>query len=204
MIRIKICGLTREKDIDSVNRCLPDYAGFVMADSRRRISPEQAEQFKQKLDRRIKTVGVFVNESLPVVIDLCTRGIIDVVQLHGDETEAYIRQLQQSVTCPVIKAVRVRDAEQITAADTSPADLLLLDTHLADQYGGSGQTFDWAIIPPITKPFFLAGGLNAGNILSAVTSCHPYGVDISSGVETDGIKDETKIRDIITLIRALG
>lgn len=204
MIRIKICGLTREKDIDSVNRYLPDYAGFVMADSRRRISLEQAELFKQKLDRRIKTVGVFVNESLPVVIDLCTRGIIDVVQLHGDESEAYIKQLQQSVTCPVIKAVRVRDAEQITAADTSPADMLLLDTHTTGQYGGSGQTFNWAIIPSITKPFFLAGGLNAGNILSAVTSCHPYGVDISSGVETDGIKDEAKIRDIITLIRALG
>lgn len=204
MIRIKICGLTSQTDVESVNRYLPDYAGFVMAESRRRVPSARAEQLKQKLDPRIKAVGVFVNENLPIIIDLCLRGIIDVVQLHGDESETYIHQLKQSIRCPVIKAVRVQNAGQITAADRLPADFLLLDTHQPDQYGGSGQTFDWGIIPSLTKPYFLAGGLNAGNMKSAISTCHPFGVDISSGVETDRTKDEAKIREVIAMIRALN
>ncbi len=203
MTKIKICGLSRETDVEFVNRYLPDYAGFVMAASRRQVSSARAEQLKSKLDPRIKAVGVFVNESLPVIIDLCSRAVIDVVQLHGDEDETYIRQLKQSINCPVIKAVRVLDPKQIISAAQLPVDYLLLDTHNPGQYGGSGQTFDWGIIPSITKPFFLAGGLNAGNLKSAVSACHPHGVDISSGVETDGVKDETKIREAIAIIRAM-
>ena len=141
MTRIKICGLTREEEIAAVNRCLPDYIGLVFAESRRRVIPEQASRLKAGLDARIKAVGVFTNAPVPFIVDLCEQEIIDVVQLHGDENEAFIQSLKQKIACPVIKAVRVQTTEQILQAQAMSCDLLLLDTYQPGQYGGSGQDF---------------------------------------------------------------
>lgn len=204
MTKIKICGLTRKEDIESVNRWLPDYIGFVFCESRRQVTPEQAGLLKAGLDSRIKAVGVFVNEPVISIVKLCNTGVIDVVQLHGDESEEYIRELKNQIDCPVIKAVRVKSAEQIWQAEKLSCDLLLLDTYQKEQYGGSGKTFDYSMIPFLQKRFFLAGGLENSNIVQAIEKCNPYGVDISSGVETDGLKDENKIRQIIQTVRSIG
>jgi phosphoribosylanthranilate isomerase len=123
------------------------------------------------------------------------------VQLHGDESEAFIWSLKQKMAYPVIKAVRVQNTEKILQTQELSCDLLLLDTYQPSQYGGSGQTFDRTLIPELQKQFFLAGGLDIGNVEQAIRECHPFGIDISSGVETDGVKDETKIREIIAIIR---
>lgn len=201
MTKIKICGLTRPEDIESVNCWLPDYIGLVFGPSRRQVTPEQAGRLKAGLDSRIKAVGVFVNQALRVIVKLCGTGVIDAVQLHGDESETYIRKLKEQINCPVIKAVRVQSAEQVRQADKLSCDLLLLDTYQQGQYGGSGKTFDYAMIPILKQPYFLAGGLKNRNIARAIGKCKPYGVDISSGVETNGIKDDDKIRQIIQTVR---
>lgn len=203
MTKIKICGLTRQEDIESVNRWWPDYIGFVFGASRRQVTAEQATLLKAGLDNQIKAVGVFVNEPLNSIIKLCQNGVIDIVQLHGDENEAYIRILKAQIDCPVIKAVRVQGSEQILRAEELSCDLLLLDACQKEQYGGSGKTFDYALIPILQKQFFLAGGLEISNIAQVIRKCNPYGVDISSGVETDGLKDEGKIRQIIQTVRSL-
>ena len=202
MTQIKLCGLTRKEDISAVNRWKPDYIGFVFANSRRQVTPEHARHLKDGLDPRIKVVGVFTNEPVQFILDLCETRIIEVIQLHGDETEEYIQALKRKTVCPVIKAIRVQSTEQILEAEKLSCDLLLLDTYQKGQYGGSGKAFDHTLIPTLHKPFFLAGGLESGNIAQAVGECHPFGVDVSSGVETNGLKDETKIRQIIELIRS--
>lgn len=202
MTKIKICGLSREKDIDAVNRCQPDYVGFVMAESRRRVSAGMAERLKERLKPGIKTAGVFVNEDIHLITDLYTADIIDTVQLHGDEDADYISTLKRAIPAPIIKAIRVHSRQQICAAQGTPADFLLLDTYNQGHYGGSGLSFDWNLIPVLNKPFFLAGGLNIGNIGTAIQTVSPYAVDISSGVETGGLKDEAKIREIMGMIRA--
>lgn len=201
MTKIKICGLSREKDIDAVNRCQPDYVGFVMAESRRRVSAGMAERLKERLEPGIKTAGVFVNEDIHLITDLYTADIIDTVQLHGDEDADYISTLKRAIPAPIIKAVRVRSRQQIYEAQELPADLLLLDTYSQGHYGGSGRSFDWSLIPVLSKRFFLAGGLNIGNIGAAIQLVSPHAIDVSSGAETDGIKDEDKIREIIAMIR---
>lgn len=201
MTNIKICGLFREQDIEYVNEALPDYIGFVFAQSRRNVTPAQAERLKVMLDKRIKAVGVFVNADISDVAALALSGVIDLVQLHGDEDAAYIEQLQSRISAPVIKALRARSAAQITHAQSLPCRFLLLDASQGSGYGGSGKTFDWTLIPQLEKPYFLAGGLNAQNIREAL-SLKPYCVDISSGAETDGIKDREKILQLVGIVRS--
>lgn len=202
MTKVKICGLTRQADMGAVNRCLPDYIGFVFAPgSRRRVAPEQALLLKDRLDSRIKAVGVFTNETVQNIVLLCETGVIDMVQLHGDETGEFIRELRHKTACPIIKAVRVKDGEAILQAEQLSCDFLLLDTYQKGHYGGSGRTFDHSLIPALQKPYFLAGGLDGDNIRQAVLTCRPFAVDVSSGTETDGFKDEKKIRKIMEIIR---
>ncbi len=201
MTRIKICGLSRHEDIAAVNRWFPDYIGFVFAKSQRRVTPEQARSLKENLDSRIKAVGVFTNETVQAIAGLCEDGIIDIIQLHGDETEEFICALKQITACPVIKAIQVQSSEQILQAQGLSCDLLLLDTFERGRYGGSGKTFSHSLIPALQKPYFLAGGLQNSNIVQAVAECRPFAVDVSSGVETNGLKDESKIRQIIETIR---
>ena len=226
-VRVKICGLSREEDIAAVNRYLPDYIGFVFAPSRRQVAPERARKLKSLLDGRIQAVGVFVNETIPTIAAICREGIIDLIQLHGEEGEAYIRELKAAVGCPVIKAVRIKPAasqaaadeletatsraaadervaaDELTAADRLPCDLLLLDSWREGMYGGSGETFDHAQIPVLKKPWFLAGGLNESIIREVLAAgrIRPFGLDVSSGAETGGLKDEDKIRRILEAAR---
>ncbi|QNU67398.1 phosphoribosylanthranilate isomerase [Ruminiclostridium herbifermentans] len=202
MTKIKICGLTRMQDIEYVNEALPDFIGFVFAKSRRQVNPDTAYQLKSALDYRIKAVGVFVNESISVIKQLCQSNIIDYIQLHGDEDEEYIKNLSCQINTPIIKAVRVKDLSSIVTAQQLSGDFLLLDTFSDKEYGGTGKTFDWKLAKYIEKPFFLAGGINYCNAKAAIDSSKPYCLDVSSGVETNGVKDRNKIIDIVSLVRS--
>lgn len=203
MTKIKICGLSRPEDITIVNDAMPEYAGFVFAKSKRQVNEAQAYLLKNGLKSSIKTVGVFVNAELEQILCLCRNNIIDLVQLHGDETEDYLKALKSRIYHPIIRAVRVQGVSDIEAAQNSSADYLLFDTFKAGQYGGSGDTFDWSIISKISKPYFLAGGIHAENVEQAIKIAKPYAVDVSSGVETDGLKDRKKIINFVTKVRGM-
>lgn len=214
-IKIKICGLTRKKDIDYVNELQPDYIGFVFAPkSHRYVTPEQAGELRRMLRPEITPVGVFVNEALEQVAELLNQGIIEIAQLHGQEDEVYISKLRQLTDKPLIQAFRVKSKADIDRAEQSTADFILLDNGA----GGTGETFDWSLLPQIKRSWFLAGGLNPENITQALEqmigaiqdsagsvktsgTTMPYGVDVSSGVETDKIKDYEKIKKFIVTVR---
>jgi len=203
MARIKICGLMRDEDIHAVNGALPDYIGFVFAKSRRQVDGERAKAMKALLNPSIKAVGVFVNEEMDRIIQLCESGAIDLIQLHGDENGDYIKALKYRVPNRIIKAVRVRSPEDIKRAMEFSCDYLLLDTWHEQHYGGTGNIFDWSLVPKTIKPFFLAGGINSANIAQAIEKLSPYAVDVSSGVETDGYKDPAKIMEIVSKTRRI-
>ncbi|MDR1194941.1 MAG: phosphoribosylanthranilate isomerase [Endomicrobium sp.] len=202
MTKIKICGLKREEDVKYANEIKPDYIGFVFAGEKRKISFEEAGRLKPALDKNIKTVGVFVNEKIDNIINLCAKGIIDLIQLHGDEDEAYIYRLKEKTDKPVIKAVKVKEKEKIHNFDTI-ADYVLFDTYVPNEYGGSGKSFDMDLIKEYKNPFFIAGGINAENAAKIIKELSPYCVDISSGVETDGFKDLNKMKKIKNIIGVL-
>lgn len=191
MTKIKFCGLKRQEDIDFANLILPEYIGFVFAKkSKRYVSPEKAALFKKRLDGRINAVGVFVNEEPLQVAELLNGGVIDVAQLHGGESEEYISRLRKLTDKPIIKAFNVTDESDISLALKCSADFVLLDSPLA----GSGTRFDWELLKNFGRPYFLAGGLDAENVFGAVLSLHPYAVDVSSGIETGGVKDFDKMK----------
>lgn len=195
MTRIKICGLTRKQDIEAVNEARPDYAGFVFAESRRRVTPRQAADLRAALAPEILPVGVFVDSAVTEILAQLRSGTIAIAQLHGQEPAENVKQIQQA-GFPVIQAFRIRDAADIVRAQASPADFLLLDSG-----GGTGTEFDWNLVPPITRPWFLAGGLTLENVQGAIQKLHPWGIDVSSGVETDGTKDRNKILTMVRRIR---
>jgi phosphoribosylanthranilate isomerase len=204
--KIKICGLRREKDVEYANICMPDYVGFVFAPSKRRVDARTAAILKSLLDTRISAAGVFVNEDISVIRGLCEDHVIDVVQLHGDEDDAYIHALKAIVPNPVIKAMTVRDDAGDDESDSlsfvAPgADYLLFDAYAPGMRGGSGKGFRWDAIRRVRRPYFLAGGLNPDNAASAVRQLHPYCVDISSGVETDGFKDLGKMQAVTRAVK---
>lgn len=196
-MKIKICGLTRMYDIMTVNGEKPEYIGFVFANSKRRVSPEQALFLRKNLSEGIVPVGVFVNESIHMVAALLKNGVIDAVQLHGNEDEKYISKLKSLTDKTIIKAVPVLSPGDVQKWSDTAADYLLLDK----KGGGTGQAFDWGLIGDTDKPYFLAGGLNIRNIGQAIKETAPFGVDISSGVETGGLKNREKIKSIIRRIR---
>lgn len=198
MSKIKICGLRRAEDIDAVNRALPDYIGFVFAPSRRRVDTATAAALKEKLDKRIAAVGVFVNEEIDTILRIYRAGIIDAVQLHSDEDDALIRRVGE--ICPVIKAVGVGNTLPPLPAS---AEYVLFDT-LSARRGGTGVVFDWKVLKDYKeKPYFLAGGLSESNITDAIRLLNPFCVDVSSAAETDGIKDAEKIARIVRLVREM-
>ncbi|MEE0024079.1 phosphoribosylanthranilate isomerase [Methanobrevibacter sp.] len=195
MAKIKICGLKRLDDIEIVNKYKPDYIGFVFADSKRKVTSDLACKMKKNLDSSIKSVGVFVDEDIDVIIKLYDEGIIDIAQLHGLENEEYIKKLKQksNYKLEIINAIEMSDEKDLLGYENSLADYLLLDSGK-----GSGKTFDWRLIrKDLKKEFFLAGGLNSKNISKAIEEFNPYAVDLSSSVETDGYKDELKIKEVM-------
>ncbi len=197
MTRIKMCGLTRPEDIRAANELRPDYAGFVFAKkSRRYIEPEKAGYLRSMMDDRIKAVGVFVDEDISLITALLVQGIIDIPQLHGNEDDEYIARLKVQTGRPVIKAFRIRTESDVEKAQNSIADMVLLDAG-----AGDGLTFDWSLLKNIKKPYFLAGGLSPENAGVAVRELGPFGLDVSSGIETDGHKDREKMAAFIAAVR---
>ena len=206
-MKIKLCGVRRPEDIALMNEFLPDCVGFVFAGEKRRVSPETAAELAAGLDRRIRKVGVFVNEEPRAVARAAKLAGLDVVQLHGDEDAACVAALRGLLPGTAVwKAVRVRDESSIPAALSLGADLLLLDSFSREAYGGTGKTADFGLVrrAGLRVPFFLAGGLNEANLERAVREVNPYGVDISSGIETGGVKDRRKIERVMRILRAPG
>ncbi len=197
MTKIKLCGLSRPCDIEAVNELKPEYIGFVFAQkSKRCVSPKKAAELKKLLAPNIRTVGVFVDETAEAVAQLFARNIIDIAQLHGNEDDAYIRRLRALSGKPVIKAFRITSSQDILAALESAADFVLLDSG-----AGTGSVFDWKLIQNLKRPYFLAGGLTPSNAALAVNILHPFAVDVSSGIETDGVKDKSKMESFIAAVR---
>ena len=197
MTKIKLCGLSRQCDIEWANELHPDYIGFVFAqNSKRYISPEKASTLKQALASEIMAVGVFVDETAENVAYLLNQKIIDIAQLHGKESDEYINRLRKLTEKPIIKAFLISSSTDIVTAENSKADFILLDSG-----AGTGTVFDWELIQNINRPYFLAGGLYPNNVKSAIETLRPYAVDVSSGIETNGLKDKTKMADFITAVR---
>ena len=197
MTKIKFCGLTRPCDIAAANEIKPDYIGFVFApNSKRRVGYKQAVDLKNLLSKDIKAVGVFLNEDIEQVISLLNLGIIDAAQLHGDESVDYIRRIQQEPGKPVIKAFRIHSEADVAAAEETIADYIILDAGT-----GEGKTFDWNLVEQFQKPYFLAGGLKPENVKEAMRQLHPYALDVSTGIETDGLKDKQKMADFAATVR---
>lgn len=197
MTKIKLCGLRRPCDVEYVNELMPEYVGFVFAKgSKRYVSPKEAAVLGIALQEGIIPVGVFVDECPEVVADLVNHRIIKAVQLHGREDEDYIRRLRKLTDCTIIQAFRIADETDVVAANQSSADYVLLDSG-----GGSGETFDWSLIKEINRPYFLAGGLTHANVKDAISELHPFGVDASSSLETDGFKDKEKMAAFVRTVR---
>ena len=187
-MKLKFCGLTRKADIEAANETKPDFIGFVFAESRRHVSDRDAARLKEHLDPKIKAVGVFVNDEPEHIAALVRDEVIDIIQLR------------KLTSAPIVYAVRVETHRDIEQADTLPVDYLLLDTYVKHAYGGSGKTFDWSLIGEVNHPYFLAGGLNETNVQRAAQT-GAYALDLSSGIETDGVKNMDKMRRVSALVK---
>ena len=199
MSKIKICGLSRPCDIDYVNEAKPDFCGFIIGvpKSRRNVTPETVRKLVKGLCPEVQPVGVFVNAPISEIVALVSDGTLQYVQLHGQEDEAYLAELRREVNVPVIQAFKVTGPEDVRRAERSTADYILLDNGA----GGTGKTFDWSNLRGITRPYILAGGLGPENLAQAVKELMPWGTDLSSGVETDGVKDREKILAAVRAVR---
>lgn len=200
MTKIKICGLSRPCDIEYVNEAKPDFCGFIInvPKSKRNVSPDTVRQLVKNLSLDVKPVGVFVNAPMDEIAALTEDGTLAYVQLHGKEDEAYIAALRERIHVPIIQAFKVTCPEDVAHAQQSSADYILLD----NGSGGTGKTFDWSHLRDITRPYILAGGLGPDNLGLAVSQLAPWGVDLSSGVETDGFKDKNKVLAAVQAVRA--
>ena len=198
MTKIKLCGLKSLDDIEIINKYNPEYIGFVFyKKSKRYIDYKTAKMLKNALNKNILAVGVFVNEDINTVVKLLNENIIDIAQLHGNESENYIKTLKKLTNKTIITAFIVENTLDIKKAKQSQADFVLLDSGT----GGTGQTFNWSLIDDFNKPYFLAGGLSIENIKTALDMLSPYALDVSSGIETSGKKDPEKIKAFIQTVR---
>ena len=197
MTKIKLCGLSRPADIAAANALRPDYVGFVFApNSRRHVDAERAARLRRLLAPGIQAVGVFVDERPEHIAELLRRGVIDIAQLHGAEDAAYLARLRRLSGKPIWKAFRVKTAADLDAALSCPADEILLDSG-----AGTGSVFDWELLRGMARPYFLAGGLSPANAEAAVRALRPRGVDVSSGIETEGRKDSEKMAAFMAAVR---
>lgn len=200
MTKIKLCGLSRQCDIEYANGLMPDYIGFVFAlKSRRYVSFDTAKMLRKGLNKGITPVGVFVDEAIENIEYLVKNNIISVVQLHGSEDNEYIKALRSRVSCPIIQAFRIETKADIPQAEGSAADYIMLDSG-----GGTGETFDHSLLSGIKRDFFLAGGLDSENVYDIISRYRPYAVDASSSLETDGAKDKVKMTAFVNAVRYGG
>ena len=218
--KVKMCGISKVETIPAVVEAKPDYMGLVFAPSKRQVTVDQAKTLVEELHRgyaqkygsdtehdkndTIKTVGVFVNETVDNLVTIANEANLDAVQLHGDEDEAFIQSLKERTNVEVWKAIQIR-----TAADTekwidSSADMLLFDAYHKDERGGTGEVFDWSSLDAFERPFMLAGGIDSTNVARAIRTVRPYGIDISSGIETNGVKDDEKITAFTKIVNSIG
>ena len=224
--KIKMCGISKIETIPAVIEANPDYMGLVFAPSKRQVTVDQAKTLVEELHKQyanrynrdaeqysnqtlihqefIKTVGIFVNETLDNLVTIATEVNLDAVQLHGDEDEAFIQSLKERTNVEVWKAVQIRSAADAEAWIDSSADMLLFDAYHKDERGGTGEVFDWSCLDEFERPFMLAGGIDSTNVARAIRTVRPYGIDISSGIETDGVKDDEKIKAFTNLVRTIA
>ena len=211
--KVKMCGISQVEIIPAVVEAKPDYMGLVFAPSKRQVTVEQAKTLVEALHKQckeqndtvsIKTVGVFVNETLDNLVTIANEANLDVVQLHGDEDEAFIQSLKERTNVEVWKAVQIRSAVDAAAWIDSSADMLLFDAYHKDERGGTGDVFDWSCLDTFERPFMLAGGIDSTNVARAIRTVRPYGIDISSGIETNGVKDDEKITAFTKIVNSIG
>lgn len=203
-MKIKFCGIRRLEDVAAVNLCQPDYMGMILSGGfRRSISQEQAQRLVQEKSAAIAAVGVFVNESSETICRMAEQLHLQVIQLHGNESAEQIQTLQQKIGLPVWKALRIGTLEELEAAGTNPADCLILEGKTGAGIGGTGVCADWELLARHSwnRSFFLAGGLQPENVLEAIATVSPTGVDFSSGIEEDGVKSLRRMKQLMTLIR---
>lgn len=199
--RVKLCGMSRPQDVAAVNAARPDLCGFIVdfPKSRRNVPAGELAGLSAEVEPDVVRVGVFVDAPVSTIAGLVEAGAIDAVQLHGREDEAYLASLRARADAPVIQAFRVRTPEDVERAEASAADMVLLDNGQ-----GTGKAFDWSLVRGVTRPFMLAGGLEPGNVAEAIRQVRPWGVDMSSGIETDGLKDPQKIDAAVAAVRRAG
>lgn len=203
---LKICGIRRPEDVAFLNENPPDFAGFILSKPFwRYVPPEEFRRLVLALDGKIGRVGVFVNPTMEEIYQYVD--YLQVIQLHGEETADFIQEIREKTShdIQIWKAARVRTPEDIRAADALPVDKLVLDSFSTAQHGGTGELAPWQLIAENRpeKPFFLAGGISAGNVREAASAVNPFGVDASSSVETEKCKDSGKIQELVSLVRAI-
>ena len=211
--KVKMCGISKIETIPAVVEAKPDYMGLVFAPSKRQVTVEQAEILVKELHKQcinhydtkvVKTVGVFVNETLDNLVTIAKEVNLDAVQLHGDEDEAFIQSLKECTNVEVWKAVQIRSTADAEKWIDSSADMLLFDAYHKAERGGTGEVFDWSCLDEFERPFMLAGGIDSTNVARAIRTVRPYGIDISSGIETDGVKDDEKIKAFTNIVRTIA
>ena len=218
--KVKMCGISKVETIPAVVEAKPDYMGLVFAPSKRQVTVDQAKTLVEELHKQytkrynngaeqsnndeIKTVGIFVNETLDNLVTIATEVNLDAVQLHGDEDEAFIQSLKERTNVEVWKAVQVRSAADAEKWIDSSADMLLFDAYHKDERGGTGEVFDWSSLDEFERPFMLAGGIDSTNVARAIRTVRPYGIDISSGIETEGVKDDEKMKAFTNSVRTIA
>ena len=218
--KIKMCGISKVDTIPAIVEVKPDYMGLVFAPSKRQVTVEQAKTLVEELHKvyvkkygsdteqdkndTIKTVGVFVNETVDNLVTIANETNLDAVQLHGDEDEAFIQSLKERTNVEVWKAVQIRSAADVEEWIDSSADMLLFDAYHKDERGGTGEVFDWSSLDAFERPFMLAGGIDSTNVARAIRTVRPYGIDISSGIETNGVKDDEKITAFTKIVKSIG
>ncbi len=218
--KVKMCGISKVETIPAVVEAKPDYMGLVFAPSKRQVTVEQAKILIEELHRgyakkygsdtehdkndTIKTVGVFVNETVDNLVTIANEANLDAVQLHGDEDEAFIQSLKERTNVEVWKAIQIRSAADVEKWIDSSAEMLLFDAYHKDERGGTGEVFDWSSLDAFERPFMLAGGIDSTNVARAIRTVRPYGIDISSGIETNGMKDDKKITAFTKIVKSIG
>ena len=211
--KVKMCGISKIEIIPAVVEAKPDYMGLVFAPSKRQVTVEQAKILIEELHKQcinhydtkvVKTVGVFVNETLDNLVRIADTANLDAVQLHGDEDEAFIQSLKERTNVEIWKAVQIRSAADVEKWIDSSADILLFDAYHKDERGGTGEVFDWSSLDAFERPFMLAGGIDSTNVARAIRTVRSYGIDISSGIETNGVKDDEKITAFTKIVKSIG